>query len=583
MRKIIQALLSISVVAMAGLPLQAAHAASPLVEPTAIPVLTWHELNNGCLPSAIICNAADPESVSTTQLTNQLSYLAAQGYHTVTAAQYRAWETGQAPPLPSNPVLLVADNGIYNLLSGAQSILAADGFTMSVAVVTGFADGASGTCPNPTYEPGCPVDNQNWAATWSQLSNLSPSVYNFIFEAGSAGHFVQTYVPNCTQFYACEVPGETTAAYESRVTSEISAGQDEELSKLGSRYTPGLWVVPYSDDAYTACPESSCTPQNSTGPPGWLTSWTAANFPVAFVEDSFRNGLQNERFRIDVQGWMTESEFESTLTADLAAGAFSLAPTTSPPPPAQTKGYYETASDGGVFSFSAPFSGSMAAKHLNSPIVGIATPATGQGYWEVASDGGIFTFGGAPFYGSMGGTHLNSPIVGITSTPDGQGYWEVASDGGIFTFGDARFSGSMGGSRLNSPIVGIATDPATSGYWLVAADGGVFSFSALFDGSMGGSHLNSPIVGIATSSDGQGYWLVASDGGVFSFGNAHFFGSMGGSHLNSPIVGIATDTTTGGYWFVGSDGGIFAFNAPFYGSAGGGPLNRPIVGMVAQA
>ena len=40
-----------------------------------------------------------------------------------------------------------------------------------------------------------------------------------------------------------------------------------------------------------------------------------------------------------------------------------------------------------------------------------ADPATG-GYWEVASDGGIFSFN-APFQGSMGGTHLNQPIVGM--------------------------------------------------------------------------------------------------------------------------------------------------------------------------
>ena len=30
----------------------------------------------------------------------------------------------------------------------------------------------------------------------------------------------------------------------------------------------------------------------------------------------------------------------------------------------------------------------------------------GHGYWEVASDGGIFSFGDAVFYGSMGGQHL---------------------------------------------------------------------------------------------------------------------------------------------------------------------------------
>ena len=127
-----------------------------------------------------------------------------------------------------------------------------------------------------------------------------------------------------------------------------------------------------------------------------------------------------------------------------------------------TGGYWEVASDGGLFAFNAPFSGSMGGKPLNMPIVGMAVdPATG-GYWEVASDGGLFAFN-APFYGSMGGKPLNKPIVGIAALPDGSGYYEVASDGGLFAF-NARFSGSMGGKPLNKPIVGMAIDPATGGY-----------------------------------------------------------------------------------------------------------------------
>ena len=96
-------------------------------------------------------------------------------------------------------------------------------------------------------------------------------------------------------------------------------------------------------------------------------------------------------------------------------------------------------------------------------MVGIAATPDGQGYWEVASDGGIFSFGDAGFFGSMGGTPLNKPVVGIASTPDGQGYWEVASDGGIFSFGDAGFFGSMGGTPLNKPIVGMAAHPGRPG------------------------------------------------------------------------------------------------------------------------
>jgi hypothetical protein len=227
----------------------------------------------------------------------------------------------------------------------------------------------------------------------------------------------------------------------------------------------------------------------------------------------------------------------------------------------------------------ANFYGSMGGQPLNKPIVGMAyDPATG-GYWEVASDGGLFAFN-APFYGSMGGKPLNSPIVGMAYDPATGGYWEVASDGGLFAF-NAPFYGSMGGKPLNSPIVGMAYDSATDGYWEVASDGGLFAFNAPFEGSMGGRALNKPIVGMAYDSATGGYWEVASDGGLFAF-SASFYGSMGGQPLNKPIVGMAA-SADGGYWEVASDGGIFNFNAGFYGSMGGSPLNKPIVGMAATA
>ena len=78
-----------------------------------------------------------------------------------------------------------------------------------------------------------------------------------------------------------------------------------------------------------------------------------------------------------------------------------------------------------------------------------------KGYWLTAADGGVFSFGDASFYGSMAGQHLAQPTVGIASTPDGKGYWLTAADGGVFSFGDASFYGSMAGQHLAQPIVGI--------------------------------------------------------------------------------------------------------------------------------
>ena len=246
-------------------------------------------------------------------------------------------------------------------------------------------------------------------------------------------------------------------------------------------------------------------------------------------------------------------------------------------------GYWMAASDGGIFSYDAPFFGSMGGKHLNAPIVGIAADPKTGGYWEVASDGGLFAFN-APFFGSMGGKPLNKPVVGMVATPDGGGYWEVASDGGVFNFGDAKLYGSMGGKPLNAPVVGIASSQDGAGYYEVASDGGIFNFGdAAFYGSMGGKPLNKPVVGIAGDQATGGYWEVASDGGLFSF-NAPFFGSPAATPLNKPVVGMASTPDGQGYWEAATDGGIFNYgDAFFWGSLGSTALNAPVVGIAGSS
>ena len=262
--------------------------------------------------------------------------------------------------------------------------------------------------------------------------------------------------------------------------------------------------------------------------------------------------------------------------------------------PAPGSGYWQVASDGGVFTYgNASFFGSAGSLKLNKPVVGITQTQDQGGYWLVASDGGVFSYGDASFHGSTGSLKLNKPVVGMASTPyvpgaggapaspAGLGYWLVASDGGIFNYGDAGFFGSAGGIKLNKPIVGMAPTPDGKGYWLVASDGGIFSYGdAGFFGSAGGIKLNQPIVGMAAAPDGKGYWLVASDGGVFNYGSAGLFGSAGGLKLNKPVVGISATPDGNGYWLTASDGGIFNYgDAKFLGSAGGIKLNQPVVGM----
>jgi len=84
-------------------------------------------------------------------------------------------------------------------------------------------------------------------------------------------------------------------------------------------------------------------------------------------------------------------------------------------------------------------------------------PGLVQGYWEVASDGGVFSFtsrSSARWWASPEqARRWHRGRSGRT------GLLEVASDGGVFAFGSAAFEGSMGGKHLNAPVVGTAADP----------------------------------------------------------------------------------------------------------------------------
>jgi hypothetical protein len=270
--------------------------------------------------------------------------------------------------------------------------------------------------------------------------------------------------------------------------------------------------------------------------------------------------------------------------ADSFSTTAASSPSCPPPSPPPPTGYWQVASDGGVFTFGAAgFYGSTGGMKLNEPVVGMALTPDRRGYWLVAADGGVFSFGDAVFHGSTGNIRLNRPVVGMIATFDGGGYWLIARDGGVFSFGDAVFHGSTGGDDLGYPVTAAAGGFLDAGYWLVDSNGQVFGFG---DARNEGQPFFAPggfaITGIAPTHDGNGYWLSSANGNVAGFGDAVAHGSMYAHRLDGPIVAISATFDGGGYWLQGSDGGIFCFgDAPFLGSMGGMPLNAPMVGVVS--
>jgi hypothetical protein len=122
----------------------------------------------------------------------------------------------------------------------------------------------------------------------------------------------------------------------------------------------------------------------------------------------------------------------------------------------------------------------------------------------VASDGGVFSFN-APFLGSEGSTVLNAPIRFLTGTPDFGGYRMVGADGGVFDFGDAQFYGSAANAGLTS-WQALAATPDGGGYWLFSNASSAYAVSvASFGDASGtlsataGDSSPAPIVGAAIS------------------------------------------------------------------------------------
>jgi hypothetical protein len=199
--------------------------------------------------------------------------------------------------LPANPILLTVTGDNAALLSAISPYLVSDGYSVVDFVSTAQADTGGSS------------------ATWAQLAALPSAAWQFSFASGAAGGTLVASDPSsCNVYYACEAPGETSAAYQTRVANEIGAGRLAIDNGLWMQtVSDSLWSPPFGDAGESGQPYN--------GPAGWLPQWSSYVFGVVFVPSGAAGN--NEHNAMAVTGTTTEGTFEATLVADLAAGLFS--------------------------------------------------------------------------------------------------------------------------------------------------------------------------------------------------------------------------------------------------------------------
>src|SRR5206468_11281048 len=101
-------------------------------------------------------------------------------------------------------------------------------------------------------------------------------------------------------------------------------------------------------------------------------------------------------------------------------------------------------------SSGAGWVGSAAARHAQTPIVGMASSADGRGYWMVSSSGRVYAFGDAS---KVRGTPPRRSVAGIVASPR-NGYWLFSTSGNVFRGVGAGWFGSVAAHRIRKRPMG---------------------------------------------------------------------------------------------------------------------------------
>ena len=286
-----------------------------------LPVLNYHGID--AVPS-------DAYELTQAQADQQLAYLRANGYQSVTLEQYQQWLAGGDIGV-AKPVLITVDDALTDQLPW-DALLQKYGFKAVLFVITGFVDE---TTPGDVD----PQNHMNWSTVQSLAAN---GRWEIAFHAGQYGHGdsydtdgrigTQSYTSTCPYFYSClsqsttgrgrtrQTTLESVAAYRTAVTSEINQGVTELKQKIPTASFVA-WAAPFNDAGQWTTFFNDPTGQVQA----WLPGFMASRFPITFIQTDptvygQASGLvgsltsYGRQYRLEVRTDTTIGQYAAALT-----------------------------------------------------------------------------------------------------------------------------------------------------------------------------------------------------------------------------------------------------------------------------
>jgi len=183
-----------------------------------LPVIMYHSITD---------SPKGDYQISSEAFADDLYYLYANGYETVSTAQLLAYTEGK-DTLPEKPVMITFDDGFYNNLSIALPLLEEYDMCAIVSVVGYYTDVTAEKDPH--------VDKYSYL-TWGDIQELSKSGR---IEIGSHTYDLHS---NDTRAGCSIMYGEDKTSYTAMLRADLNQLQSRMKEKTG--LTPAVFAYPY--------------------------------------------------------------------------------------------------------------------------------------------------------------------------------------------------------------------------------------------------------------------------------------------------------------------------------------------------